>query len=69
MSYKCLIGHKFECDGCGDCKKNYLNGTLPKQQLVCDCCNKIIEEDEAYYNISNKVLCKECLDSFYKYIN
>ena len=68
MSYKCIIGHKIECDGCGDCKRIYLNGIPIEPQLTCDYCENHIEENAIYYKINNEILCKDCLDDMYGYI-
>lgn len=60
MGYICVLDSNRECQCCHQCDPTPGYGSI-----VCDMCNKEINEDY-YYEIEGMKLCEDCTNSEYR---
>ena len=55
MAYSCVLGRKYECDGCGYCRYTDIEGE-------CASCRKTVYISEDFEYIEGRLYCEECAD-------
>lgn len=53
MAYSCILGRKYECDGCMCCQEQEIEG-------ICCECGENIDKDENFEYIDGELFCGYC---------